>query len=126
MVRTLRQPKEITTMFPQMFALASDTVQRAFVGTLGTALCAGLCLAAAAGPAEAATVDAGFGRAQAVVTHDLNLSNPTGRKALDLRIRHAARTVCAIGGNDVRTLTAEARCVREAVDGAAIKTAAID
>ncbi|QXQ07177.1 UrcA family protein [Sphingosinicellaceae bacterium] len=78
------------TTFPKIQESAmslnfSHTIVRAALGIFGTAICAGLCLAAAAGaspivenPALADTV-----RVQTVSYADLDLSTPQGRAALN-------------------------------------------
>lgn len=102
-----------------MFAVISQTVSRAIIGTVGTTLCAGLCLFAAAAPAAAANADAP--RAITVGYSDLNLSTTQGRTALSFRVHSAARSVCTTGSNDIASLAAETRCVRNAVKGAQSK-----
>ena len=98
----------------------SHTIVRAVLGIFGTAIWAGLCLAAAAGaspivenPALADTV-----RVQTVSYADLDLSTPQGRATLNRRVRSAARSVCDIGffGSADRWLRlAEQRCYHDAV-----------
>jgi UrcA family protein len=92
----------------------STSAFRNLLGTVGTVLCAGVCLIAATAPAQAAEAP----RATTVSYVDLNLGNDQGRDTLDARIKAAARSVCANGGNDVRARTVEARCVREAISQA--------
>lgn len=102
-----------------MFATANESVSRTVIGTIGTALFAGVCLLAATAPAAAQEAP----RAKAVSYSDLNLSNAQGREALDMRIKQAARNVCENGSDDVRARTEEARCVRGAIEGAKSKMA---
>ena len=92
----------------------STSAFRTVLGTVGTVLCAGVCLLAATAPAQAAEAP----RATSVSYLDLNLGNDQGRDTLDARIKAAARSVCASGSNDVRARTEEARCVREAISQA--------
>jgi UrcA family protein len=114
MVRRLRKTGEIT-----MFATANESVSRTIIGTIGTALFAGVCLLAATAPAAAQEVP----RARTVSYSDLNLSTAQGQEALKLRIKQAARSVCENGLDDVAGVTQEARCIRAAVDGAVSKMA---
>jgi UrcA family protein len=104
-----------------MPAIFTDTVSRAVIGTFGTALCAGICLIGATAPAAAAEAP----RAQLVRYSDLNLASAAGREALALRIRHAARNVCETGSHDLGARSAQARCIRTAVDGAVAKMASM-
>lgn len=104
-----------------MFTTITNSVQRSIIGSIGTVLCAGLCVAAAAGPAKAAEAQQ-FARVQTVSHADLNLSNPAGRAALDQRIKAAAETVCSTGLNDTAAKSAESRCVRDAIAGATAVT----
>ena len=97
-----------------MFQNFTQSFVRVAVGTVGMALCAGVCLTGATAPAVAATVD-GVVRSQAVHYADLDLSTEPGRAALDRRIRSAARAVCTAGSNDLAALVAENRCFRAAV-----------
>ena len=97
-----------------MFTTASTSFSNTVVAVIGTALFAGACLFGATGPAVAAPVT----QTVSVSYTDLNLASTSGRKALDSRILHAARGVCENGGNDVRSLNAEARCINDAVAGA--------
>ncbi len=105
-----------------MFATANQTVSRAVIGAFGTALCAGICLLAAAGPAQAAPV----ARTQVVSYADLNLAHPDGRSALNFRIKRAAQSVCSTGSNNLEAQISEARCVRSAVEAAKARTAAVN
>ena len=93
-----------------MFTVSTSAF-RNVLGTVGTVVCAGICLLAATAPAQAAEAP----RATTVSYVDLNPGNDQGRNTLDARIKAAARSVCANGGGDVRARTDEARCVREAI-----------
>jgi UrcA family protein len=103
-----------------MFANLNETALRAVVGTFGTVICAGVCLLGATAPANAAEAP----RAKIVSYSDLNLGSAQGRTALDMRIKNAAQAVCATGLNDVQGRTTEARCIRDAVNGAQAKRVA--
>ncbi len=96
-----------------MFTIGNTTLRTIF-GTVGTVICAGVCLVAATAPAQAADA----ARMTTVSHIDLNLANDQGRDALDTRIKSAARSVCATGSGDVRARRDEARCVREAISQA--------
>ena len=100
-----------------MFTTASSSISSTIVAAIGTALFAGVCLFGATAPAAAAPAPA----ALSVSYSDLNVASTSGRKALDTRIVHAARTVCENGGHDVRSLSAEARCIDGAVAAARSK-----
>jgi UrcA family protein len=104
-----------------MFATANDSIVRTVAGTIGTVVFASACLLAAAGPAAASEAP----RASVVSYSDLDLAHAPGRNALEFRIKAAARNVCASGLDDVRGRTAEARCVRDAVNSAKRNVAAI-
>lgn len=99
-----------------MFTTLNSTVARAVLGTVGTVLCAGLCLVAATAPAAAAEV-----RTTTVGYGDLNLGNPAGRATLDRRIGAAAHAVCANNDNGTAAALAEMSCVRDAVAAARAK-----
>lgn len=99
-----------------MFATFTSSVSRAVLGTVGTALCAGLCLVAATAPAHAETP-----RTATVGYADLNLGNKAGRATLDRRIDAAARAVCASGDSGTTAALAEQSCVRQAVSAARAK-----
>lgn len=103
-----------------MFNSFSQSFVRAAVGTVGMAVCAGICLGGATVPANAATLDDTI-RTRVVSYADLDLSSPAGRAVLDRRIRSAAHAVCQMGSNELAMNNAEYRCVRDAVDGAAPK-----
>ncbi|MBC7504888.1 MAG: UrcA family protein, partial [Sandarakinorhabdus sp.] len=90
---------------------ASSSFGTTFVAAIATTLFAGACLFGATGPAAAASAP----QAITVSYTDLNVASTSGHKALDTRIVRAARSVCANGGRDVRSLTAEARCIDDAV-----------
>jgi len=96
-----------------MFASLNQTVLRTAIGTLGTAVFATLCLAGAAAPAHAGTIDAAPSRT--ITVSDLDLSRPRDRAVLDARIRRAARAVCVSGETSLRAHAAEARCFDAAV-----------
>ncbi len=103
-----------------MFTIGNTTL-RTISGTIGTLVCAGICLMAATAPAQAA--DSAH---MIMINHvDLNLANDRGRDALDARIKSAARSVCASGGSDVRARTDEARCVRTAINQARTSAAGL-
>lgn len=99
-----------------MFTTASSSFSTTVVAAIGTALFAGACLFGATAPAAAATP-----QAMTVSYSDLNVATSSGQKALDTRIVHAARSVCANGGRDVRSLNTEARCIDDAVAAARTK-----
>jgi UrcA family protein len=92
----------------------STNTFRNVLGTIGTVICAGVCLVAATAPAQAAEAP----RATTVSYVDLNLANDQGRDTLDARIKAAARSVCANSGGDLRARTGQARCIREAISQA--------
>jgi UrcA family protein len=96
-----------------MFTTSTNAL-RTVLGTFGTVICAGVCLMAATAPAQAAEAP----RATTVTYLDLNLANDQGRDTLDARIKSAARSVCANGGDDVRARSEEARCIRDAISQA--------
>jgi UrcA family protein len=100
-----------------MFAFAESSVSRAALALVGTVIGAALCLGAAAGPANAQTAD--DLRSVKVAIGDLNLASPIDQKRLDARLRSAARSVCANGGQTVADRTHETACVREAVKATA-------
>ncbi len=100
-----------------MFTISNQNSFRFFAGAVGTMIAAGACLFGAAGPAYAAAVDTAP-RSQNVVYGDLNLGKTAGRAVLDSRIKAAARAVCAAGGDDIRSRSDEARCMRAAIAGA--------
>lgn len=106
-----------------MFTAFNSTVTRAVLGTVGTALCAGLCLVAATAPANAGTIY-DTARSQTVSYADLDLGSTQGRKVLDRRIKNAAHSVCATGSVDVQAMKDESRCVRAALDSVAPKVVA--
>jgi len=57
--------------------------------------------------------------------HDLDLSNPAGRKKLEFRVSHAARMVCNIADiRNVPTYSEDAECYDRAVSGARQQLAA--
>jgi UrcA family protein len=91
---------------------------RTLAGAAGTLLFAGLCITAATAPANAGTRFAlnGSGERIATISHaDLDLGSPAGQKALNGRIRQAARTVCAASGDDALAKIEEFRCIQQAV-----------
>jgi UrcA family protein len=96
-----------------MFDTANSTLSRAVLGTLGTALCAGLCLVAATAPAAAETV-----RTTTVSYADLNVHTAQGRATLDRRIEAAARSVCTSAAAGPAAQIEESRCVKHAVAAA--------
>jgi len=99
-----------------MFTAFNSSIARAVLGTVGTALCAGICLVPATAPASAAPAAANepTTRSMIVSAADLNLGSVAGRKALDRRIVHAARAVCATGSVDFKIVQDEHRCARAA------------
>ncbi len=99
-----------------MFTTFNSTAARAVLGTVGTALCAGICLVAATAPAAAEPV-----RATTVSYADLNLGSAAGRLTLDRRITAAARTVCASSDRGTVAALDEMQCVRNAVTAAKAK-----
>ena len=98
-----------------MFNTFNSVVSRAVLGTVGTALCAGVCLVAATAPAAAETA-----RTATVRYTDLDLGNAAGRATLDRRLGAAAYAVCANNDSGIDAALAEMACVRRAV--AAAKT----
>jgi UrcA family protein len=97
-----------------MFTAFNSTVTRTILGTVGTALCAGLCLVGATVPAHAGTVY-DTARSQNVSYADIDLGSTQGRVTLERRIKNAARAVCATGNVDVQSMKDESRCVRVAL-----------
>ena len=93
-----------------MFANLNSTVSRAVLGTVGTALCAGLCLVAATAPAAAAEV-----RTTTVHYADLDVHSAQGRAVLDRRVEGAARSVCTSADSGLAARIEEGRCVRHAI-----------
>lgn len=91
----------------------TSTPARTVVGTLGMAVCAGVCLLGATAPAQAATV-----RTATVRYADLDVAAAAGRAALAARVAHAARTVCTSADAGLAARLEESRCVRRAVTGA--------
>ena len=96
-----------------MFATVNSTVARVVLGTVGTALCAGLCLVAATAPASAEPV-----RTTTVRYADLDVRTAPGRAALDRRVHDAARRVCTSADTGPAARVEEGRCVRHAVAAA--------
>jgi UrcA family protein len=91
---------------------------RSLVGTAGTLLLAGLCIAGATAPAAAhTTLDVnGQGQQVAVISYaDLDLGSPDGRAALEGRIRVAARKVCTDNSPDPRSGINTFVCVQQAL-----------
>ncbi len=103
-----------------MFTTFGSTFTRTVLGTVGTALCAGICLVAATAPANAATVEGAardtVTRSRVVSYADLDVGTRYGRQALDRRVKAAAHVVCATGGVDAQAIIDESRCVRAALD----------
>ena len=100
---------------------------RTLAGAAGTLLFAGLCITAATAPANAGTRFAlnGAGERIAMINHaDLDLGSPAGQKALNSRVREAARTVCASGGQDALSKIEEYRCIQQAVKSSNLAVAA--
>lgn len=97
-----------------MFTASISILARTVLGTVGTALCAGLCLVGATAPAHAGTVY-DTARSQNVSYADIDLGSTQGRQILDRRIKSAARAVCATGNVDVQSMKDESRCVRVAL-----------
>ena len=95
-----------------MFATQDFT--RNAVSVAGAALLAGVCLFAAAAPATAAPVPV----SKTVSYADLNLAQPQGRATLDGRIKSAAKSVCTVGGSDLKSRLEELRCVKSAIAAA--------
>ncbi len=95
-----------------MFDTFNSSVTRTVLGAVGTTICAGICLIAAAGPADAAPV-----RTATVSYADLDVHTATGRAVLDRRVLSAARTVCASAEVGPAARVEEGRCVRHAVAG---------
>ena len=93
-----------------MFIAADSIISRAVLGTVGTALCAGLCLFAATAPATADTV-----RTVTVGYSDLNVHSASGRATLDRRVQNAARSVCTSADTGPAARIEEGRCVRNAL-----------
>ena len=84
MVRSLGSQGDHT-----MFTTFNSTAARAVLGTVGTALCAGICLVAATAPAGA---EPSAPRRSAMPTS--TSATPPGRAMLDRRIIAAAHAVC--------------------------------
>lgn len=97
-----------------MFTTASSSIRTNVIAAIGTALFAGICLFGATAPAAAQDAP----QVKTVSYTDLNVASASGRHTLDRRIVQAARSVCESGGNDVRSLNAEARCTDKAVSDA--------
>ena len=97
-----------------MFTTAPTSFSSTIVAAAATALFAGICLFGATAPAAAADVL----QARTVTYKDINIASTEGRHTLDRRIVQAARSVCANGGHDVRSVDAETRCVDKAVSAA--------
>ncbi|UAJ09538.1 UrcA family protein [Polymorphobacter megasporae] len=106
-----------------MFTASNSIIARTVLGTVGTALCAGLCLVGATAPAHAGSIY-DTARSQNVSYADLDLASTQGRQILNNRIKHAARAVCATGNIDVQSMKDESRCVRVALDSAKPKVVA--
>lgn len=97
-----------------MFASFNQTVARAVLGATGAAICATVCLAGAAAPARADTVDAVPTR---IVSYaDLDLTRAEGRATLESRIRAAAHAVCPAGNRTSPELIKRNACVRTNVE----------
>jgi UrcA family protein len=94
---------------------STNDFARNAVSAAGAALLAGACLFAAAAPANATPVFA----SRSVSFADLNLAQPQGRATLDARIKSAAKSVCTVGGNDLKTRLNETRCIKTAIANAA-------
>ena len=101
-----------------MFTTAHSTIARAVLGTVGTALCAGVCLVAATAPAAAATTTLAEHRTVTVSVADLDLRHAAGRAVLDRRVAIAAREVCVSADTGLAARAVQARCVRAAIAGA--------
>ena len=97
-----------------MFTTASSSIRTNVIAAVGTALFAGVCLFGATAPAAAAPAS----QVKTVSYTDLNIATANGRHTLDRRIVQAARSVCDTGSNDLRSLSAEARCTDKAVSDA--------
>lgn len=98
-----------------MFTASNSILARTVLGTVGTALCAGLCLVGATAPAHAGTVY-DTARSQNVSYADLDLASTQGRKVFERRIKYAAHAVCATGNVDVQSMKDESVCVRVALN----------
>lgn len=94
-----------------MFA---TTFTRTVIGTVGAALFAATCFAAATAPAAATPVTV----SKTVSYADLNLASAQGRATLQARIVSAAKSVCTTGANDMVSREREDRCVQAAVAAA--------
>ena len=104
-----------------MFTAFNSTVARAVLGTVGTALCAGLCLVAATAPAAAETAKSpasAGGRTTTVRYADLDVHTAQGRAMLDRRVQGAARSVCTSANTGPAARVEEGRCVKAAVANA--------
>ncbi len=99
-----------------MFATFTSAASRAVLGTVGTALCAGICLVAATAPAAAEPA-----RTTTVRYTDLDLARAAGRATLDRRITAAANAVCASSDRGTDAALDEMHCVRHAVTAAKAK-----
>lgn len=96
-----------------MFTAFNTSFTRTAVGTVGMAVCAGLCLVGATAPAHADTV-----RTATVSYADLDVAHAKGRAALDRRLRIAARSVCGSTQEGPAARVSENRCVRVALSNA--------
>lgn len=97
----------------------TSTIARAVLGTVGTAVCAGLCLVAATAPANAAVSASASGLRTTTVSYaDLDLRSAPGRATLNHRIANAARAVCVSANTGPMARVEEGRCVRQAVTAA--------
>lgn len=103
-----------------MFASTQDFT-RTLAGAAGTLFFAGLCIAGATAPAQAAqplppitySVNAEGERVAHVRFADINLGSKEGQAALQTRLRIAARTVCNNGQQDPFATAAANRCYHE-------------
>lgn len=105
-----------------MFTTIHSTIARAILGTVGTALCAGVCLVAATAPAHAAESGrapwAATVRSTTVRYADLDVASAKGRAVLARRLNSAARAVCTSADAGPLARIEEGRCVREALNAA--------
>lgn len=110
-----------------MFASAKD-VTRNLIGTAGTLLFAGLCIAGATAPANASIaygINATGHQVAKVSYADLDLNSKAGRDSLESRLRVASRQVCKSGAANPWAAAEEYHCFQQTLTAsrAAIQTA---
>lgn len=98
-----------------MFAFAHK-ITRTLVGTAGTLMFAGLCIAGATAPANAQIVygvNATGHRVAQVSYADLDLGSKAGQARLENRLRTAAKQVCHGSATDPWAVAEEYKCFTE-------------